>query len=105
MVKSKGYRISGSDPPARSKAPGPLDHLGLNSNVTTRLDAVSVAGKIVTAFDQPFQLACTLWTVTASVGIALFPDHGGDAVSLIKRADAAMYGAKRAGRNGYRVVE
>lgn len=74
-------------------------------DVTTTSDAANVADKIVTAFAQPFQLSCTLWTVTVSVGIALYPDHGKDAMSLIKRADAAMYDAKRAGCNGYRVAE
>ena len=74
-------------------------------DVITLSDAVNVADKIVAAFARPFQVACTLWTVTASVGIALFPDHGNDAATLVKRADAAMYIAKRAGSNGYRVVE
>lgn len=43
--------------------------------------------------------------VGASVGIALYPDHAGAAASLRARADAAMYDAKRAGRNNWRSVE
>jgi len=38
-----------------------------------------------------------------SAGIALYPDHSTDIVSLKKMADAAMYSAKQAGRGGYRV--
>jgi diguanylate cyclase (GGDEF)-like protein len=37
--------------------------------------------------------------VTASVGVAAFPLHAGDAESLFRKADAAMYAAKRAGKN------
>jgi diguanylate cyclase (GGDEF)-like protein len=39
--------------------------------------------------------------VAASIGIALFPDHAQDAHHLRRRADEAMYEAKKAGRNGY----
>jgi diguanylate cyclase (GGDEF)-like protein/PAS domain S-box-containing protein len=39
--------------------------------------------------------------VSASIGVSLFPDNAGDAASLIKYADAAMYSAKQAGKNGY----
>ena len=40
--------------------------------------------------------------VTASIGVALFPDDGTTAQTLVRRADLAMYEAKRAGRNAYR---
>ncbi|MNF06828.1 Cyclic di-GMP phosphodiesterase Gmr [compost metagenome] len=43
-------------------------------------------------------------TVTPSIGISLFPDHGQDAESLIARADAAMYASKQTGRNRYTLV-
>jgi len=68
-------------------------------------DADCVAGKIVGAFEQPFFMGGTLYAVTVSVGIALFPDHGADAPTLIARADAAMYEAKRAGRSGHRLAD
>src|SRR5436190_21254605 len=42
--------------------------------------------------------------VDASIGIALFPAHGGDALSLLRRADVAMYEAKRT-RTGHEVYE
>jgi predicted signal transduction protein with EAL and GGDEF domain len=37
--------------------------------------------------------------VTASLGVAVFPDHGSDVETLIRAADAALYQAKAAGRN------
>jgi diguanylate cyclase (GGDEF)-like protein/PAS domain S-box-containing protein len=41
-------------------------------------------------------------TLSASLGLALFPAHGEDAQSLLQRADTAMYQAKRSGKNAYR---
>jgi diguanylate cyclase (GGDEF)-like protein len=40
--------------------------------------------------------------VTISAGVATFPEDGSDAAALIKFADAAMYEAKRAGKNQVR---
>ncbi len=61
--------------------------------------AVAVAEKIHLAFEQPFELSgCTL-QVSASIGIAIYPDHGEDDKQLLRRADDAMYGAKRQGGN------
>lgn len=40
--------------------------------------------------------------MTASIGVAKFPDHGTDEQSLTKNADAAMYLAKEEGRSGFR---
>jgi PAS domain-containing protein len=42
--------------------------------------------------------------LTASVGISLYPIHGEDTQTLIKSADAALYEAKRLGKNGYRIA-
>lgn len=42
-------------------------------------------------------------TVCASIGVALFPEHGTQAEWLIKRADQAMYGAKRGGKNRFNI--
>ena len=41
--------------------------------------------------------------LSASIGLALFPAHGESAESLKEHADAAMYSAKRAGKNAYRI--
>ena len=67
-------------------------------------DAVGVAGKCVSAvqraaasYDVPGA------TVGASIGIAYFPQHAADPDELIRRADVAMYDAKAAGRNCWRI--
>lgn len=56
---------------------------------------------LVSALCQPFQLGPHKAYISASVGIAVFPDDTDCAVSLIGCADQAMYAAKLAGRNGY----
>ena len=64
-------------------------------------DAAKVAKKIVGAVSRPFSLNGQKTQVTASVGIALFPDDAEDVDSLISKADTAMYVVKNSGKNGY----
>ena len=66
-------------------------------------DAVSVAEKLIKAVVQPLSIAGTSIEVSASIGIALFPDDGSDAESLLRNADSAMYRAKESGRNTYQL--
>jgi diguanylate cyclase (GGDEF)-like protein len=56
--------------------------------------AADVAQKIKSALEAPFVLAAVSIEVNASMGIALCPQHGADAETLLKRADVAMYDAK-----------
>jgi diguanylate cyclase (GGDEF)-like protein/PAS domain S-box-containing protein len=62
-------------------------------------DAEAIAQKIVTSIAEPHLIAGHELQLTASVGIALYPEDGQDAQSLIMRADTAMYYAKNTGRN------
>ena len=64
-------------------------------------DAAHVAGKIIETLSQPVRAADRDLTVTPSIGIAVFPDDGRDAETLIRNADAAMYHAKESGRANY----
>ncbi|HET9324511.1 MAG TPA: EAL domain-containing protein [Gaiellaceae bacterium] len=56
--------------------------------------AVNVARKLRMTLEEPFTLHGLALQVEASVGIALFPEHGADVESLLQRADVAMYVAK-----------
>ncbi len=64
-------------------------------------DAVSLAAKIVSSFDEPVQVSGHEIAITTSMGLALYPTDAEDADLLVKRADKAMYHAKRSGRNRY----
>ena len=64
-------------------------------------DAALVAQKVITALAQPFQLSGVEVYVSASLGMAIYPDDGDDAVVLLKNADTALYLAKERGRNSY----
>lgn len=61
----------------------------------------SVAQKILTTIDKPVKIDHHELIVTASIGIAIYPDDGADAEALSKNADTAMYRAKQQGRNTY----
>ncbi|MCG5502003.1 putative bifunctional diguanylate cyclase/phosphodiesterase, partial [Ectothiorhodospira lacustris] len=62
-------------------------------------DALMVAHRIQELLRRPFFLAGREMVLTASIGIAVYPDDGKDADTLIKHADTAMYHAKSLGRN------
>ncbi len=66
-----------------------------------RSSAERVAGKILTAIRQPFQLGADQVWVSTSIGIAFYPDDGTSSDVLFKGADQAMYAAKDKGRNGF----
>jgi diguanylate cyclase (GGDEF)-like protein len=61
-------------------------------------DALAVASKVATAVQRPLTLGDTTVHVQASVGVALSSD-GDDPADVLSEADAAMYEAKRTGRN------
>ncbi|MCR4409382.1 MAG: diguanylate cyclase [Candidatus Saccharicenans sp.] len=60
---------------------------------------LQIAERIVQAFNLPMTVDNRKLVVTASLGLALFPDHGLEPEDLLKRADLALYAAKDAGRN------
>ncbi|WP_395399098.1 putative bifunctional diguanylate cyclase/phosphodiesterase [Pseudoduganella sp. UC29_106] len=69
------------------------------------LDHVSsverVAQQIIAMLNKPFQLGVHTGSVSASVGIALYPSDAADSEQLLRHADQAMYAAKNGGRNRY----
>ena len=64
-------------------------------------DAMDVAVKQVNLVSRPFRVAEHDLQLTASLGIVLYPGNGQDQHELLRNADAAMYHAKSAGKNGY----
>ncbi len=64
-------------------------------------DAQVAAEKVLIALTEPIDLDCGPVTIGASIGIAVFPANGTTAEALLRNADAAMYAAKRGGKNRY----
>lgn len=65
-------------------------------------DAVNMANDVRDALRMPFDLHGQRAALTASIGIAMYPDDTVDPGTLVKYADTAMVRAKEAGRDGYR---
>jgi len=64
---------------------------------------VRLARALVDALSRPFMLHGQQLFVSASIGIARYPDDGANADLLLKNADTAMYAAKNSGRNNYQL--
>ncbi len=63
--------------------------------------AATVAHKVTAAITKSFAINGEQRALGCSIGMVLFPRHGSDADTLMRRADEAMYGAKRLGKNRY----
>jgi diguanylate cyclase (GGDEF)-like protein len=67
----------------------------------TTQKCIEVSKTILEVYNQTFSINCHEISITPSIGISLYPDHGKDSDSLFKAADAAMYLAKSKGKNNY----
>ena len=67
--------------------------------------AASVALRAIEAVSRPYVIEGKTVSITTSAGVSIYPDHGENADSLMKSADLALYGAKHAGKNAYRISE
>jgi len=77
------------------------EFLLLLPGVRLQQHARALGEKIMEIFQQPFSAAGRKLAITASAGLAVFPDDGADYEILIRKADQAMYGAKANGRNTF----
>ena len=71
------------------------------TNVVDQQVVNRICEDILAAIVQPYYLGDEVTTVSASIGITMYPEDGADAGELLKNADMAMYGAKDSGRNQY----
>lgn len=67
--------------------------------------AAAVASRAIEAVSQPYDIEGQTVSITVSAGVSLYPDHGDEAETLLKSADLALYEAKAAGKNAYRIAE
>ena len=67
-------------------------------------DAANLVSKAIQAVSQPYRIQGRDVSMTASVGVGIYPVHGEDVETLMKSADLALYEAKRSGKNDYRIA-
>ncbi|MFA9216638.1 MAG: diguanylate cyclase domain-containing protein, partial [Sphingomonadaceae bacterium] len=87
-------RVRASDSVARL---GGDEFVVLLRRVDDAASALAIADDLCFALRPPFQLQGHAVTISASIGIALYPEHGSSETALTKHADAAMYAAKERG--------
>ncbi len=92
VAKACGNILRDSDTVARM---GGDEFMLLLPKVTDKEGAMLVAQRVLEAIREPLQIGERLIEVNASLGVALFPQHGEDELTLITHSDAAMYEAKR----------
>lgn len=71
----------------------------------TNQEIIQIAEKLIEAVAQPADLGGQSFHVTTSIGISVYPHDGGEAATLLKHADTAMYAAKAQGKNQYRFFD
>lgn len=67
-------------------------------------DVIGVAEKVIQTIKEPIAIAKGVCSLSASVGVSVFPDHGISYEGLVRAADRAMYRAKQAGKAGVSVA-
>ena len=74
-------------------------------HLKNRLEAEELARAVIEAMSQPMKIQSHPIQVTASVGIAVYPDHANNREALLSCADVGMYTSKNAGANRFSVYE
>ena len=94
--------VRGSDTVARL---GGDEFVVLLESGLARDHATTVADKILSAFTQPFDLEGIRLNIQPSIGVAIYPEHGGEEDHLLGHADEAMYLSKKSGGNQVLVAQ
>jgi diguanylate cyclase (GGDEF)-like protein len=99
LLQAAGERLTGIvrgyDTVARL---GGDEFIVLLTEIDGVIEATEICSRIIELFRKPFIQNQNIVNVTASIGIAMYPDNGKDAESLLKNADTAMYEVKGSGR-------
>jgi diguanylate cyclase (GGDEF)-like protein len=74
-------------------------------NIRSISDVEAIAQKTNRAVSQPIETGQATIFITASIGISIFPKHGEDAETLLKKADSAMYLIKDGNKDSYGIYE
>ena len=71
------------------------------TDLTETASVEGIANKIIQSVGEPFEYNDKPLQIGASVGLAVFPNHGEDEEALMKSADGAMYRVKKMGKNNF----
>jgi diguanylate cyclase (GGDEF)-like protein len=99
LLKAAGERLRAATRAGDTVARVGGDEFVLLLNGLSKENVGAAAQKILHSFAEPYFLDTHPVFVTTSIGIAMAPGDGGDAQTLLKNADSAMYRAKELGRN------
>lgn len=72
-------------------------------DIRSSVNLFQIAKKMLNAISLPIEISGRKLHITASIGIAVYPEHGKDAETLMRQADLAMFNAKHLGRNRHQV--
>ncbi len=75
------------------------------NDIGNEADCIQVLERVLKEVSEPMKLATTPVSVSASIGVTLYPDDNVDADSLLRHADHAMYTAKQLGKNRYQIFD
>ncbi len=103
LLKQVGPRLRGALRESDTVARLGGDEFAVLLPACAEMEAAKVtAGKLLGALEEPFVVEGQTLTISGSMGVVLYPDHGEDVQTLMRRADVAMYAAKRDGQ-GYSI--
>ncbi len=104
LLKNVAYRLTHSLREADTVARiGGDEFTIMLPRITSENDYLTIANKILEAIRTPFPIEGHKLKLSSSIGVSLFPRDGADPETLIKKADDAMYLAKRGGKDNFRV--
>ncbi|BAQ66083.1 diguanylate cyclase domain-containing protein [Geminocystis sp. NIES-3709] len=79
------------------------EFVALLPDISSQDDLMIIIDRVIKSIRNPFACNGVIIRTSTSIGVAIYPKHGEDIDSLLKKADEALYTTKRNGRNGYTI--
>jgi diguanylate cyclase (GGDEF)-like protein len=81
------------------------EFVAVTENIESKSDAAHAAERLTQSLKEPFSLPQGTYSLSASIGISMYPSDGLDASTLLRNADIAMYSVKSSGKANYRFYD
>lgn len=75
------------------------------TDISSERQALDIADKVLLSLSQPYFLEAHTLSITPSIGVSVYPQHGETPEALLSHADSAMYEVKKQGRRGYQLYQ